>query len=64
MILLTQIGVSIALPIAGSVYVGAYLDKRLSTGSLFLIIGIFLGVFLGITGAYRLISIAFKNKGK
>ncbi|HHW03923.1 MAG TPA: AtpZ/AtpI family protein [Thermoanaerobacterales bacterium] len=53
-----------ALPIVGGVYAGAYLDQRFSTGSAFLILGTFMGVFSGIAGVYRLISIEFRKKSK
>jgi len=64
LVFLTQIGLNMALPIVGGVYVGAYLDQRFSTGSAFLILGTFLGVFSGIAGVYRLISLELKKRGK
>ncbi|WP_342782578.1 AtpZ/AtpI family protein [Thermosediminibacter litoriperuensis] len=60
--LLTQIGLNIALPIVGGVYAGAYLDRRFSTGSAFLILGVILGFFSGVAGVYRLVSAEFKKK--
>jgi F0F1-type ATP synthase assembly protein I len=64
LVLLTQIGLNMALPIVGGVYAGAYLDQRFSTGSAFLIFGTFLGVFSGIAGVYRLISLELRKKSK
>ncbi|WP_422447988.1 AtpZ/AtpI family protein [Thermoanaerobacterium sp. DL9XJH110] len=64
LVFLTQIGLNMALPIVGGVYVGAYLDKRFSTGSAFLILGIVLGVFSGIAGIYRMISFELKRRRK
>jgi F0F1-type ATP synthase assembly protein I len=61
-VLLSQIGLNIALPIVGGVYAGAYLDKRFSTGSAFLIFGTIFGVFSGIASVYRILSKEFKNK--
>ncbi|WP_041424250.1 AtpZ/AtpI family protein [Thermosediminibacter oceani] len=61
-VLLTQIGLNIALPIMGGVYTGAYLDRRFSTGSAFLILGVILGLLSGVAGVYRLVSIEFKKK--
>jgi ATP synthase protein I len=61
-LLLTQIGLNIALPVGGGVYIGAFLDKKLSTGSTFMVIGILLGVFSGIAGVYRLISQELNKK--
>ena len=57
--LLTQIGFNMALPLIGGVYVGAYIDNRFSTGSVFLFLGVILGVFSGVAGIYRLISSEF-----
>jgi F0F1-type ATP synthase assembly protein I len=64
LVFLTQIGLNMALPIVGGVYVGAYLDKRFSTGSAFLILGIVLGVFSGIAGIYRMISFELNRRRK
>ncbi|WP_083515028.1 AtpZ/AtpI family protein [Fervidicola ferrireducens] len=60
--LLTQIGLNMALPILGGVYFGAYLDARLSSGSLFLILGVFLGALSGALSVYKLLSLEFKKK--
>lgn len=62
--LVTQIGIHMALPIVGGIYVGAYLDQKFFTGSAFLIFGTLLGVFSGIAGVYRLISYELKEKRK
>lgn len=51
-----QIGTSVALPIAAGAYIGSYLDKRYSTTGVFLILGILLGTFSGITSIYYLVS--------
>ena len=61
-VLVAQIGINLALPIAGGTYVGAYLDQKFSTGSVFLFIGTLLGIFSGIYGAYKLISHELNNK--
>jgi ATP synthase protein I len=61
-VLLTQIGLNLALPIVGGVYVGAYLDKRFSSGSFFLILGLLLGVIGGISGIIRILSHDLKKK--
>ncbi len=56
--LLSQLGLTIALPIFTGVYVGSYLDERLSTGGTLTILLMILGVFGGLTGAYRLIMVS------
>lgn len=63
LVLLTQIGINMALPIVGGVYLGAYLDKSFSSGSAFLILGVLLGVFSGIAGVYRLVTFELNKKG-
>lgn len=62
-VLVSQIGINMALPIVGGIYVGAYLDQKFSTGSAFLIFGTLLGVFSGIAGVYKLVSHELKKKG-
>lgn len=56
LLLVMQIGTSVALPIAAGAYIGSYLDKRYSTTGVFLILGILLGTFSGITSIYYLVS--------
>jgi ATP synthase protein I len=63
-VLVTQIGINMALPIVGGIYVGAYLDQKFSTGSAFLIFGTLLGVFSGVAGVYRLVSHELNKNGK
>jgi len=63
-VLFTQIGINMALPIVGGIYVGAYLDQKFSTGSFFLIFGNLLGVISGVAGVYRLLSHELKKKVK
>ena len=58
----TQLGMNMALPIVGGIYVGAYLDQKFSTGSAFLIVGTLLGVFVGVAGIYRLIARKLSKK--
>lgn len=61
-LLLLQIGSSVALPIVGGIYVGAYIDNKLSTNSIFLILGFLLGALSGIFSTYRLISFELLKK--
>ena len=64
LVLIAQIGINMALPIVGGIFIGAYMDQKFSTGSAFLIFGALLGVFSGIAGAYKLISYELKEKTK
>ncbi|MEN8615362.1 AtpZ/AtpI family protein [Dehalogenimonas sp. THU2] len=49
------IGWYISLSILGGVLLGRWLDAKLDTGPLLLIIGLFLGLFTAFYGAYRMI---------
>lgn len=54
--LVTQIGLSMILPIIGGVWLGHFLDEKLGTKLLFLILFIFLGVGLSFYSLYNLTS--------
>ena len=51
-----QLGLTIALPLLAGALLGNYLDSRTHNTSLFLILGLLLGLIVGIYGAYRLLS--------
>ena len=48
------IGWYISLTIIGGVLLGRWLDSKLSTEPLLLIVGLFLGLFVAFFGAYRM----------
>jgi len=52
--LISQVGIMMVVPILGCVWIGQFLDKKLGTGSLFLIIGIILGVGAAFRNLYQL----------
>jgi ATP synthase protein I len=54
--LMGQLGLTIALPLLAGALLGNYLDSRNNNTSLFLILGLLLGLIVGIYGAYRLLS--------
>lgn len=56
--LVSHIGLVMILPIIGGVYLGHFLDQRLGTGSLFLLVGIVLGV---VTAFMNLFKIAVRK---
>ncbi len=58
---LSGMGFTVAIPIAGGALLGSYLDGRLNTGSLFILLGLLLGLIVGIYGAYRLYKAVFIN---
>jgi ATP synthase protein I len=51
-----QLGLTVAIPIALGAILGSYLDGRFTTGHLFVLLGLLLGLIAGIYGAYRLFS--------
>lgn len=53
--LLSQLGLTIALPIFSGVLLGSHLDERLEGGGIYTIILMILGVLGGLMGAYQLI---------
>jgi ATP synthase protein I len=57
--LMGQLGFTIALPLLAGALLGNYLDSRNNNTSLFLILGLLLGLIVGIYGAYRLLSRSF-----
>ena len=54
--LMGQLGFTIAIPLALGAWGGSYLDGRTGTKSIFLLLGLLLGLIVGIYGAYRLFS--------
>ncbi len=65
LIVLSQIGFGIAVPILLCIYGADYLVKRFSIGSWFMIVGILLGVACGLYNACYLLRKAYqKMNGK
>lgn len=54
--LMGQLGFIIAVPIALGSILGNYLDGLTHKGTLFLLLGLLLGLVTGIYGAYRLLA--------
>lgn len=54
--LATQMGFSIAVPLVAGVAGGLFLDDRLGTEPIFLIVGILLGLVLATFTLYKLVS--------
>ena len=51
-----QLGFTIAIPLALGAWGGSYLDGLTGTKSIYLLLGLLLGLIVGIYGAYRLFS--------
>jgi len=54
LIYVSQIGISMVIPIFAGVYIGNYLDEKFSTGGIFLLIFIILGVGTSFLNLYKL----------
>ena len=53
--LLSQVGITMIVPVLAGVWLGNYLDKLFQTNVLFLLLGIIAGVSAGFRNSYRLI---------
>ena len=53
--LLSQVGITMLIPVVAGVWLGNYLDELLQTDILFLLLGIAFGVSAGFRNTYRLI---------
>ena len=62
--LLSYIGIMMLVPIIGAVYLGNFLDKKLETGHIFLMIFIPIGVVSGFLNIYKIIMKDIKRKKK
>lgn len=59
LVLVSQIGLSMFIPIIGSMFLGKYLDSKFSTGNIFLLIFIVLGALT----AFRNLFVIGKKSG-
>ena len=61
--LISQVGISMITPILLGVFIGGWLDKKVGTNGLFMLVFIFLGVGGGFMNLFKITG-AFKNKRK
>lgn len=61
--LLSQVGISMIVPIIFGVWLGSRLDQRFGTNNIFLIIFTILGVLTSFRSAYRLLVAQEDRKG-
>lgn len=64
LVYLTQIGISMIVPIIGSLLLGKLVDDKLGTGGIFLFVFIILGVAVAFMNVYKLVMRDYKKKGK
>jgi ATP synthase protein I len=56
---LSGMGLTIVIPIVIGAFAGKFLDGKLNTGPLFILLGLLLGLIAGVYGAYRLYKSVF-----
>ena len=61
---LIGVGFYIGGSIVLGVLVGLWLDSRLNTGSILVIVGLVFGLFIAFYGVYRMLLLLIGNKGK
>lgn len=54
--LCTQLGLSLAVPIVFGLLIGNWIDKKLGTGPIFMVVLLLLGTAAGISSSYRQIK--------
>ena len=62
--LITHIGLQMIIPILGAVFLGHYIDERIQTGNIFLIIFIICGVIIGFLNVYKIVMQDIKKSSK
>ncbi|MDF2572598.1 MAG: synthase subunit [Sporomusa sp.] len=60
--LLTYIGLTMTIPIAAGVVLGSFLDRRLLTGNVFLMISTVIGVGASFLNVYRVVMKSMNKK--
>lgn len=60
--LVTQIGISMAIPIIAGIFIGNLIDKKLNTGILFLIILTIVGVIISFRTLFKITMRGIKKK--
>ena len=60
--LVSQLGLTIAIPIVLGAYGGHWLDEKLGTGMIFSIVLLCVGIAGGVVGAYRQVMMVTKKK--
>lgn len=64
LVYLSQIGISMVVPILGGLLVGKFIDDRFGTGGIFLFVFIVMGVVIAFMNVYKLVMRDYRKKGK
>lgn len=60
--LLTQVGLMIIIPIFGCMFIGRFIDSKLNTSPIFLLIFILLGIGGAFMSVYKTLAVYAKRK--
>ena len=60
--LFTQLGLQIAGPIVVGAIFGNWLDGKFDTGSILTVVFLILGIYIGLSGAWKLVRTEIKRK--
>ncbi len=64
LVFLTQIGISMVVPILGGLLIGKYIDEKVGTTSIFMLTFIVLGVVVAFMSVYKMVMRDYRKKGK
>jgi F0F1-type ATP synthase assembly protein I len=64
LVFLTQIGISMVVPILGGLLIGKYIDGKVGTTSIFTLTFIVLGVGAAFMSVYKMVMKDYRKKGK
>ncbi len=62
--LITHLGILMTLPIFGGVFLGNWIDKKLGTGNIFLLILVVIGVASGFVNVYKVVMKDIRKKSQ
>ncbi len=64
LVFLTQIGISMVVPILGGLLIGKFIDEKVGTTSIFMLSFIVLGVVVAFMNVYKMVMRDYRKKDK
>ncbi len=64
LVFLTQIGISMVIPILGGLLIGKFIDEKVGTNSIFMLSFIVLGVVVAFMNVYKMVMRDYRKKDK
>jgi len=64
LVFLTQIGISMLVPILGGLLIGKFIDEKVGTSSIFMLTFIVLGVVVAFMNVYKMVMRDYRKKDK